>query len=181
MAKEELSLPLPGLLAPAQKGFLGRFLRRDAHPLIQFVKYAIGGVLATGVDVLVFYFAAIALLPALSPADPVALLLGLHIGPIAEGARSSHYVWDKVLAFFFSNLTAYVVNVFWVFIPGRHSKVVEFALFFALSTVSFSLGTAVGWFLIKWAGLPTTYAYLANGVASLAINYAGRKFVIFKG
>ncbi|MCX5795910.1 MAG: GtrA family protein [Elusimicrobia bacterium] len=156
-------------------------LRRDAHPLVQFAKYAVCGVLATAVDVLVFYLAAVLLLPALNPGDPAARLLGLHTAAIPEGVRSAHYVWDKVIAFMFSNLTAYVANVLWVFTRGRHSKAMEFALFYAVSAASFAIGTALGWALIQWTGLPTTYAYAANAAASLAINFAARKFIVFKG
>ena len=72
------------------KGLLTRFLRREAHPAIQFVKYAIGGVLATAVDVLVFYIVAIWLLPALGPGDPAARLLGLRLAPGARLPRQSH-------------------------------------------------------------------------------------------
>lgn len=155
--------------------------RRDAHPFVQFVKYAIAGGVATAVDVLVFYLCAILLLPALTPNDPVARLLGLQLAPLLEAVRSDHYVWDKVIAFLFSNLTAYVANVLWVFTPGRHRRLVEFTLFFLVSATSFVLGTALGWVLISGLGLPTTYAYAANGVASLAINYVCRKYVVFKG
>ena len=163
------------------KRLLAQLSRRDTHPVIQFVKYAMGGALATVVEILIFYFVAIWILPALAPGDPAARLLGLRLAPIAEGARSAHYVWGKMIAGVFSNLTAYIVNVLWVFTPGRHSRKVEFALFYALSAVSFTLGTALGWLLIKWSGLPTTYAFAANGAASIAINYAGRKFFVFKG
>ncbi|MFA6030470.1 MAG: GtrA family protein [Elusimicrobiota bacterium] len=163
------------------KRILVQFTRRDAHPVVQFVKYAIAGGVATAVDVLVFYLCAIVLLPALTPDDPVARLLGLQLAPLLESVRSDHYVWDKVIAFLFSNLTAYVANVLWVFTPGRHSRVLEFTLFFLVSATSFVLGTALGWVLISGLGLPTTYAYLANGVASLAINYVCRKYVVFKG
>jgi putative flippase GtrA len=160
--------------------FWEQCLRRDAHPLIQFAKYAVCGVLATAVDVLVFYLAAILLLPALNPGDPAARLLGLHAAALPESIRSVNYVWDKVIAFMFSNLTAYAANALWVFPRGRHSRAVEFALFYAVSAASFALGTVLGWALIKCTGWPTTYAYAANGVASLAINFAARKFIIFK-
>jgi len=136
---------------------------------------------ATAVDVMAFYAAAVMILPALTPEDPVARLLGLHVLPIAEGLRSSRYIWDKAIAFFFSNLTAYIVNILWVFTPGRHSKAMEIALFYAVSAVSFAVGTGLGWMLIKWAGLSTTYAYAANAAASIAINYVCRKFIVFKG
>ncbi len=42
-----------------------QFLQRDAGPVVQFIKYAIAGGSATGVDVLVFYLAAWKLIPAL--------------------------------------------------------------------------------------------------------------------
>ena len=147
----------------------------------QFAKYVLGGALATAVDVLLFYLLAASLLPALGPGDPVARLLGLHLAPLAESVRSTHYVWDTVIAFMVSNFTAYLVNIRWVFAPGRHKRAVEIALFYAVSTTSFILGTTLGWLLIREAGLPTTYSYIANGLASLAINFVGRKFVVFKG
>jgi len=163
------------------KRILAQFTRRETHPAIQFVKYAIAGAAATGVDILAFYAAAIFILPALGPSDPVVRLLGLQASPIAEGLRSSRYVWDKVIAFFFSNLTAYVLNILWVFTPGRHGKAMEIALFYAVSAASFVVGTALAWLLIKLSGLPTTYAYAANLAASIAINYVCRKYVVFKG
>lgn len=158
-----------------------QFARRDAHPAVQFVKYGIGGALASAVDLLGFYAAAIALFPALSPDDPAARLLGLHPAAIAESARSAHYVWDKSISFLFANFTAYLVNIYWVFTPGRHSKAVELALFYAVSGASFAVGTGIGWLLIRSAGLSTTCAYAANLAAAVLINYAGRKYFIFKG
>jgi len=161
-------------------GILLQFTRRQAHPAVQFIKYGIAGAFATIVDVLVFYCAAIFLLPALTPEDPVARLLGLRLAALGEGVRSSRYVWDKTIAFLFSNLAAYIVNRAWVFTPGRHRQAVEFLLFTAVSVASFSAGTALGWLLIHWTGLPTTYAYAANMFASVAINYVCRKFIVFK-
>ncbi|MBI5244492.1 MAG: GtrA family protein [Elusimicrobia bacterium] len=163
------------------KGILSRFAGRQAHPAIQFIKYAIAGALATVVDVAAFYAAAVMVLPALAPGDPVADLLGLEVLPIAEALRSSRYVWDKAIAFIFSNLTAYVINILWVFTPGRHGKIVEIALFYAVSGASFAAGTGLGALLIRLTALPTTYAYLANAAASIAINYVCRKYVVFKG
>ena len=159
---------------------LAQLSRRDAHPAVQFVKYGLAGSLATAVDVLAFYAAAIWALPALTNGDPVARLLGLQMAPLAESIRSSHYVWDKVIAFMFSNLTAYVANALWVFTPGRHSKSMEIALFYAVSAASFAIGTALGWLLIKATGLPTTYAYAANAAASISMNFVCRKFIVFK-
>ncbi|MBI3504993.1 MAG: GtrA family protein [Proteobacteria bacterium] len=160
---------------------LSQINRRDAHPLVQFAKYGVAGVLATGVDVLVFYAAAVWLLPALGPSDPAARLLGLTVAPIADAARSTNYVWDKVASFMVANFAAYVINVAWVFTPGRHSRAVELGLFYAVSGLSFVVGTGIAWLLIRRLDMPTTYAYGINAVASMLINYALRKFVVFKG
>jgi putative flippase GtrA len=163
------------------KSLLRQFSRRDSTPLVQFIKYTLGGAVATGVDILVFYVLAIWVLPALTPEDPVARALGLRIAALAEGARSARYVWDRIITFVFSNYTAYAINIRWVFTPGRHSKAVEVALFYAVSIASFGLGTGLGWLLIRATGMDTTYAYAANIVASVAINYACRKYFVFKG
>ncbi|MFI5350082.1 MAG: GtrA family protein [Elusimicrobiota bacterium] len=162
------------------KKFLRQFAGREANPYVQFVKYAVAGAAATAVDVFVFSLVAILVFPALNAGDPLARLLGLHIAPLDESVRSAHYVWSKVISFLFSNFAAYIINVRWVFTPGRHSRTKELTLFYGISGTSFAIGTGLGWLLIKKAGLPTSYAYGANGVASLLINYAGRKFIIFK-
>jgi putative flippase GtrA len=173
-----------GLLAGREgadmRWFLEQFRRRDAHAGVQFVKYALAGVAATIVDVLFFYLCAATILPALTAGDPVALLLGLHPSPIPEAVRSSHYVGCKVIAFMFANMAAYVANALWVFTPGRYGKKTEIALFYAVSIFTFSMGTGLGWLMIHWTGLPTTYAYIANAAASVSLNFLLRKFVVFK-
>ncbi|MFA5139829.1 MAG: GtrA family protein [Elusimicrobiota bacterium] len=163
------------------KSILRQFSQRESTPLVQFIKYSLGGVVATTVDVVVFYILAIWILPALTPSDPIARVLGLRIAALAEGARSTRYVLDRVITFMFSNYTAYYINIRWVFTPGRHSKAIEVALFYAVSIASFCLGTGLGWLLIRATGMDTTYAYAANVVASVAINYVCRKYVVFKG
>jgi len=163
------------------KHILKQFFQREAHPIVQFIKYGIAGSLATVVDVTVFYFLSWKVFPALTANDAVVQLLGIPITVIDEGTRSRHYLLNKAITFFFSNLTAYIVNILWVFEPGRHKKWVEFALFYAVSIASFSIGTFLGWFVIAFFGLTTTAAYVANMVASLMINYACRKYWVFKG
>jgi putative flippase GtrA len=163
------------------KGLLKQFVQRDAHPVIQFIKYGIAGGLATVVDVGVFYFLSWKVFPALTTNDAVVKLLGISVMAIDELSRSRHYLLNKGITFFFSNLTAYLVNILWVFEPGRHKKWMEFTLFYAVSIVSFFLGTSLGWLAIVALGMTTTAAYVANMLASLAINYACRKFWVFKG
>jgi putative flippase GtrA len=100
---------------------------------------------------------------------------------VDESLRSRNFVIDSVVTFLFSNLTAYVLNVLWVFEPGRHRRMVEVALFYAVSTASMGVGTFLGWFLISIFGLSTTASYLAKMFSSLLINFLCRKFIVFKG
>lgn len=163
------------------KRILKQFFQRDAHPVVQFIKYGIAGGLATAVDISVFYFLSWKVFPGLTADDAVVRLLGIPITVIDELTRSRHYLLNKAITFFFSNLTAYIVNILWVFKPGRHKKWVEVTLFYVVSIVSFALGTFLGWFVIAVFGMTTTAAYVANLFASLMINYACRKYWVFKG
>ncbi len=85
------------------------------------------------------------------------------------------------LAYIFSNLVAYLINIYWVFVPGRHHWIVEIILFYLVSGVAIAIGTATMGFLIRRFGMLTTYAFGSNLVAALMINYAMRKFFIFNG
>jgi putative flippase GtrA len=68
-----------------------------------------------------------------------------------------------------------------VFHRGRHHWLLEIGLFYAVSGVSLVIGTTLQTALIGHFGLTTTVAFGANLVTALLINYAMRKFVIFKG
>ena len=157
------------------------WLSHDAHPFIQFIKYGIAGGLATVVDVVVFFLLAWQFIPALTSGDPLVKLLGIAVTPVSEAARGTNYVIDKSLTFLVSNLVAYLANILFVFKPGRHSRLVEFLLFYLVSGISFALGTGLGWALVHYGHFSTTIAFLANLIAALAINYVCRKFLIFKG
>lgn len=165
------------------KHIIKQFFQRDAHPVVQFLKYAIAGGIATAVDVTVFYLLSWQVFPALKEDDPVAkliLLAGLAVKPVTEALRPRNYLINRCITFFFSNFTAYIVNIYWVFEPGRHKRWVEVSLFYAVSLTSYVIGTAIGWVIIRAFGLNTTFAYAANVLASLLINYACRKYIIFK-
>ena len=163
------------------KQILRQFLQREAHPFIQFIKYAISGGMATMVDIVLFYLLAWKVFPALGADDPVVKLLGLKVVVVGQLTRSNNYFLIKVLTFFFGNLTAYILNVLWVFKPGRHSRLKEFTLFYAVSITSWTIGTVLGALLIRAFGWTTTLAYLVNMATSLMINYVCRKFLIFHG
>ena len=163
------------------KDILEQFKGRQHTPLIQFIKYAIAGVIATGVHVTVFYFSAILILPALNQHDVICQLLYLHVASVSDAVRARNAVLDNLIAFVFSNLTAYVINIKWVFESGRHHWLLEILFFYLVSGISTVIGTALMGFLINHFGMMTTGAFVSNAVVSLMINFVLRKFFIFKG
>ncbi|MCU0858390.1 MAG: GtrA family protein [Pontiellaceae bacterium] len=160
------------------------FLAEKDNPLVQFIKYGICGGAATAVDIAGFFLFAWLVFPALTESDPFTKLLGvfhLDIRTVSEPVRLRNYWIDKGCCFLFSNFTAYVLNVLFVFKAGKHKRHYELLLFYALSLVSFMIGTFTGDLLIRFGGLDTTYSYIAAMISALLINYAGRKFFIFRG
>ena len=162
-------------------GLWAEFAGREAGPVVQFIKYALCGGLATAVDMAVFFFMAWRILPGLRETDPLVVRLHLRVRPVDESLRAFRFLVNTAVAFVFSNLTAYALNAAWVFTPGRHGRGVEMALFFAVSAASVAIGAAVGWALIRWAGWSTSISYGSKLVASLLVNYAGRKWFVFLG
>lgn len=160
---------------------LQQFLQREAGPVVQFIKYGIAGGVATLTDILIFYLLAWKVFPALRDTDPVVRFLKLTVRPVTEQERSRRFILNTAIAFMISNFVCYVINVAWVFEPGRHPWLVELALFYAASGISIVLGTATGWVMIRYFHLSTTASYLAKMVAALLINFVARKFIIFKG
>ena len=160
---------------------LGDFLSRDASPLVQFIKYALAGGIATGVHVLTFFLIGFFLFPCVNKEDILVRLFRLKAPEVDEALRARHAVYSNVCAFFVSNTVCYVINRLFVFQPGRHSLVVEFLLFLVVSAVSMTIGTTVMGELIKRLRMQTTYAFGANLISSLAINYVMRKFFVFQG
>lgn len=166
------------------KKHIQAFLSEKDNQLVQFIKYGMCGGAATIVDMTVFFLFAWLVFPALTASDPFTKLLGilnLDIREVSEAVRLRNYWIDKVICFLFSNFTAYILNVLFVFKAGKHKRHHELMLFYAVSLISFLVGTAVGAWLIKGFGLDTTYSYIAAMISALLINYAGRKFFIFHG
>ena len=161
--------------------WLRAFLSHETTPLLQFLKYAIVGGLATGTHILVFYLCAIFFLPSLSQNDIVVRRLGLSIPEVSDKQRARNAGIGNAVAFFFSNIFCYILNRLFVFTPGRHYWLIEFLLFLGVSGISMLLGTSIqSWLIIRFA-TQTTLAFGANLVTSLAINYAMRRFFIFNG
>jgi putative flippase GtrA len=163
------------------QNFLQQFKGRRHGPLVQFIKYAVAGAIATVVHVCLFYFLALKVLPALNQQDVLAGVLHLRVVAASDAIRARNSVIDNLIAFIFSNLTAYLINILWVFESGRHHRVLEIAFFYLVSGVSTILGSMLMGFLIGRFGVMTTMAFGANAVVSLIINYVLRKRLIFKG
>ncbi len=149
--------------------------------LIQFIKYGLVGGLATLTHIAVFHLAAWKLFPALQEKDHLVRLLGLKLHPIEEHNRARNSMICNVMAFMVSNLVAYILNVQWVFEAGKHPFIIEISLFYCVSGLSMLIGTLLMGLLIKRFGMLTTYAFAANIVSAVLINYAVRKFFIFHG
>jgi putative flippase GtrA len=163
------------------RNLLSQFTGRQHTPLVQFIKYAIAGGIATVVHIILFYAGALMLMPALTSDDPVAKLLRVHAVLVSDTIRARNYTIDYVLAFIFSNLTAYLINIFWVFESGRHNRVREIFYFYVVSGISTVVGVSLADFLIHHYSMMTTFAFASNAVVSLLINFALRKYFVFKG
>ena len=157
------------------------FIGVRAGPLVQFVKYGISGGFATIVGIIFFYLFAWKIFPSLQKKDLFVVVLDLTVTEVDDVTRSLNSMLSNGVAFIFSNMVAYLMNIFWVFIPGRHNRFVEMGLFYLVSGVSVIIGTSLMGFLIRYYGIQTTYAYAANIVSAVMINYGMRKFYIFKG
>ena len=157
------------------------YLSHDAPPFVQFVKYGLAGGVATATHILTFFAAGFLLFPCVSADDPLVKLFGLAAPLVDEALRARNAVFSNLVAFMVSNAVCYIINRLFVFKPGRHHIVIEFLLFLSVSAVSTTVGTTLMGLLIKNFGIQTTYAFGANILSSLAINYVLRKYFVFKG
>jgi putative flippase GtrA len=162
------------------KEILRQFMRKESGPLVQFIKYGIAGGIATVTHITAFYLSACLVFPALNEADPAVRLLGFPVAEVSEAIRARNALAGNVLAFFFSNITAYLINILWVFESGRHHRILEILMFLGVSAISMFIGTSVMTFLIAYFGMTTTAAFGANVVSAVMINYVVRKYFIFK-
>lgn len=163
------------------KSIFQQFTGREHSPLVQFIKYGIAGAAATAVHTVAFFLAAWLAFPALGVDDPLVRLLGVQPPAVVEALRARNAALDNLIAFLFSNAVAYAINVLWVFEGGRHHRLVEIGMFVGVSAISMVAGTFLQSILIYKYGMATTFAFVANIVTAMLINYAMRKFVIFKG
>ncbi len=153
----------------------------DSGNMIQFIKYAIAGGLATVTHIVIFHLVAWKMFPALQEHDHAVQFFKLPIRKINDAQRARNSMISNTIAFLFANMVAYITNILWVFQRGRHPIVIEILLFYAVSGLSVFLGTILMGVLIKRFGMLTTYAFASNIVTAVLINYAVRKYFIFQG
>ncbi len=131
--------------------------------------------------ILVFHLIAWKMFFALQPDDWFVRLLKLPIQELDDTTRSRNSMRANGIAFVISNLVAYLINIYWVFVSGRYNWLVEIGLFYLVSGVAIIIGTVLMGFLIRRFGMLTTYAFGSNIFTALMINYAMRKYFIFNG
>ncbi len=136
---------------------------------------------AMAVDMVVFFLVAWLLFPALTENDVLVRLFSMEVEPVPEHMRTINFCIGNAMAFMASNLTAYILNVLFVFKAGKHSRWKEVGLFYLVSAISVGIGVGIGAVLIQGFGLSTTFSYVAKAVSTTLINYAARKYIIFHG
>ena len=140
---------------------------REAHPFVQFCKYAVCGLGAFVTHQAIWVALSMWFLPAIDSSIP-------------QDTRALNSTINNCIACFFSTGVAYVTNVLWVFTSGRHNRLLELLYFYFISAISLAGGLVAGPWMIKVYGISTILAQLSMVVASVLINYVCRKFFIFK-
>lgn len=147
---------------------------------VQIVKYGLIGVFATIVNLVVAEVCAISVWPCLGPDDLLVRYGGFLSVDLDAAARATRAVLCNLVGFFVANVVCWFLNRKYVFTPGRHHWFIEYSLFLAGSGFAILCGNAAIWFLVRYSGLQTSYSFLVNVVASVAVNFIVRKFLVFK-
>ena len=148
-------------------------MSRNAHPVLQFLKYGLCGVLAAIAHNLIMATLSLTIFPAGKGmvVDGVA---------ISEAVRSHNLVLNNAISWPFGTIVSYWLNIQFVFTPGRHSRLVEMVLFWIVGAIGFFPGAYVVKWMAEDLSLPSTIAQLGFVFTSVAVNFLMRKFVIFK-
>ncbi len=149
--------------------------------VIQFIKYALAGGLATLTHIAIFHLLAWKVFPSLQAKDHAVRFFHLKIRQVNDATRARNSMIGNILAFLVANMVAYIANILFVFQAGKYHIVIEILLFYAVSGLSAFLGTMLMGVLIRRFGLLTTYAFGANIFTAVMFNYVMRKFFIFQG
>lgn len=149
--------------------------------ILQFIKYALAGGLASVTHIIIFHLIAWKIFPSLQEKDHAVRFFNLTIWKISDTTRARNSMIGNFIAFLISNMVAYITNILFVFQGGKYHFIIEVFLFYAVSSVSTFLGTILMGILIRRFGLLTTYAFVSNIFTAVMFNYAMRKFFIFYG
>jgi putative flippase GtrA len=167
---------------------MGNFSLLLKHPKIallwQIAKYGVIGVLATIINIAVAEVFAAYVWPCLT-ADDLFVRWGIFdltdaTWIVSDSVRATRAVWCNLVGFFVANVICWLLNRKFVFTPGRHFWLVEYAIFLAGSGFAILCGSAAIWALVKYQGMQTTYTFGINVLVSVAVNFVVRKFVVFK-
>ena len=141
------------------------FINNKTHTPVQFLKYSLAGLIASGT-----YLACFALLnETVLPADVSQ--------PGAE--RGWNFLFSSMVAFSLATIVAYLINQAWVFQPGRHSRVKEFSLFYLIATVAFLAGTPLGSVVVAYYSVNEYGVFILVVGFSAMVNFLGRKYWVF--
>jgi putative flippase GtrA len=154
-----------------EHGVIHTMKSREVPGLIQFGKYALCGVIATLVHITIVYSIGLTLNPA----------IGEHIPKELKETRT---MWNNTAGFFLSGVVAYLLNVAFVFTPGRHGKRKEIGLFYLISAIAFFAGLFAIPLIFQAVDTNKNiehYANLGFIVSSALVNFVCRKFIVFKG
>lgn len=114
----------------------------------------------------------------------VVYLLGFTLSPafgeqLTDEVRFKNSAINHSFAFLISNTVAYLLNVRFVFTPGRYQRRTEVTLFFLASAISFFPALYSLDIIIRTLSLNSHVANIVfAGVAAMA-NFVVRKFLIF--
>ena len=147
----------------------------------QIFKYGVIGILATAINLAVAEIFAAYVWPCLGPDDLFVKFLGFASSSVGDATRATLAVYCNLVGFFVANVVCWLLNRKYVFTPGRHHWLVEYALFLAGSGFAIVCGSAVIWFFVRFYGMQTTYSFVVNVLVSVMVNFAVRKFFVFKG
>lgn len=147
----------------------------------QIFKYGVIGALATVINLVVAEVCAAWIWPCLGSDDVFVRYLGFDSVLISDSARAALAVYCNLVGFFVANVVCWLLDRRYVFTPGRHHWFVEYVLFLAGSGFAILVGSGAIWYLVKFHGMQTTYSFVINVLVSVAVNFAVRKFFVFKG
>ncbi len=155
------------------KTIVHRVKSHDAHPTIQFLKYVFCGGLATvTLSVIVFVLS--------ETVFPAVKGMVINGQVLDEALRKHNLLLNDAIAFPFSAVVGYVLNVKFVFKRGKLSRGMEAFLFCLVAALGFFPGLWVVDYLVEHFHTSSSLATVAFVTTSFMVNYVSRKFIIFK-